>query len=68
MSERLTDTELAALTALVNADTMMMDAENAARLSQGQSLAFSSDVEWPARKALEIELRNRRVVGGNDDN
>ena len=64
MSEKLTDTELAALTALVNADTMMMDSENTALVIGGGKPLYGKTMnkEWIAKKVLEQELKNRGII------
>lgn len=64
MSEKLTDTELSALTALVNADTMMMDSENTALVIDGKKPLYGKEAkeEWIAKKVLEQELKNRGII------
>ena len=62
----MTDTELAALTTLIAADTMMMAADNEDRARRGEASAWVSEMKWPERDALEKELKRRKLVTEND--
>ena len=58
----MTDIELAALTELVEAERMGMEADNQTRANNGYAPAWSSDVDWPARDSLQEELKRRGIV------
>ena len=56
----MTDTELAALTALVNQETQMMDNVNKERMSNGYAIAYPDyGYYW---SLLEAELRKRGTI------
>lgn len=58
----MNNTELSALTALVDADRLTMQATNADRKRHGFAMAYDDAVAWPARDALEAELTRRDIV------
>jgi len=55
----MTDVELAALTVLVRADTMGMEAANAQRAFNEYSPAYTDETEWPELERLREELKHR---------
>jgi hypothetical protein len=58
----MNDTELAALTTLVNVDGMQMDADNRQAERAGVALPWAGSIKWPERDALEAELKRREVI------
>ena len=58
----MTDPELIALAALVNADTMSMQADNADAERRGETSPWAGYFKWPERDALHAELVRRKVI------
>lgn len=56
------DIELQALTGLVESQRLGMEADNLSRANNGFSPAWSSDVDWPERDALQAELKRRGII------
>jgi hypothetical protein len=60
--KNMNDIELAALTELVEADRLLMEAENEQRRRNDYAPAYSGDVKWSARDKLEEELKRRDIL------
>ena len=58
----MTDTELAALTALFNQQSLEMHDVNQDRLRNGFAIAYDGVDAWPERDALVAELKLRAVI------
>lgn len=58
----MNDTELAALTALLNSQALEMHDVNQDRLRNGFALAYDGMGEWPERDTLTNELKRRGVL------
>lgn len=58
----MNDTELAALTALVESDRFLMDADNESRRRNDYAPAYDGGVKWESRDKLEAELQHRGII------
>jgi len=59
----MTDTELIALAALVNAYAAETNAANDARKSRGEAIAYSGFAGPEEMRLLDAELRRRKILG-----
>ena len=59
--KRLNDVELAALTAIVNSNAVLMDAENKDRFSNGYAAAYTFNGDSDEELLIKQELRLRGV-------
>ena len=58
----LTDVELTALSALVNAEACEINAANMGRQSRGEAMAYEGMTLTDAWATIERELKRRRVI------
>jgi len=58
----MSDTELAALTAIVNAETHMREASNNLKAANGMAPLYDDGSGWPTFDRLCMELNRRAII------